>query len=199
MHNCYNSHLIKGTKTDAMSGWLLYASFYYVRRQNKVTLKLVKYAIKSFKKYMVYLGCPDYNDKEIDSYRQHVHNSVSLNDKIKIAMCVDYMRHSPLIPEELQLEVDYVRNSLSPIVLSHCVRFLCYHHLGKIVKRQQALYKLCLTVEKRKFITKSTLSDSITILGVCFEIIGDKDSAKIFYDQAFQCEEVCFFSQKQGN
>lgn len=146
---------------------------------------------------MVYLGCTDYNDKEIDSYRQHVHNSVSLNDKIKIAVVdgVDYMRHSSLIPEELQLEVDYVRNSLSPIVLSHCLRFLCYHHLGKIVKRQQALYKLCLTVEKRKFITKSTLSDSITILGVCFEIIGDKDSAKICYDQALQCEEVCFSAE----
>jgi hypothetical protein len=37
----YHKHLHDGTKADAVSGWVLYASFYYVLGQYNTTLKIV--------------------------------------------------------------------------------------------------------------------------------------------------------------
>jgi hypothetical protein len=41
----YHKHLHDGTKTDAVSGWLLYASFYYVLGQYNATLKIIDHAL----------------------------------------------------------------------------------------------------------------------------------------------------------
>jgi hypothetical protein len=41
----YHKHLHDGTKSDAVTGWLLYASFYYVLGQYKTTLKIIDHAL----------------------------------------------------------------------------------------------------------------------------------------------------------
>jgi hypothetical protein len=66
--------------------------------------------------------------------------------------------------------------------MSHCLRFLCYHHLYNIVNRQQSLRDLYLTIKEMYFIDVSTLSNSLTILGVCYEIVGDNETAYYCYD-----------------
>jgi hypothetical protein len=38
------------------------------------------------------------------------------------------------------------------------------------------------------FVSEDQLSDSLTILGVCNEIVGDRDSANYHYDAALECE-----------
>jgi hypothetical protein len=64
--------------------------------------------------------------------------------------------------------------------MSHSLRFLCYHHLYNIVNRQQSLRDLYLTIKERYFITEDRLSNSLTILGVCNEIVGAKEAADQF-------------------
>jgi hypothetical protein len=64
-----------------------------------------------------------------------------------------------------------------PADMSHCLRFLCYRHLYNIVNRQQSLRDLYLTIKERYFITEDRLSNSLTILGVCNEIVGAKEAA----------------------
>jgi hypothetical protein len=39
----YHKHLHDGIKSDAVSGWLLYASFYYVLGQYNTTLKIIDF------------------------------------------------------------------------------------------------------------------------------------------------------------
>ena len=41
----YHKHLHDGTKSDAVSGWLLYASFYYVRGQYNRTLTIIDHVL----------------------------------------------------------------------------------------------------------------------------------------------------------
>ena len=72
--------------------------------------------------------------------------------------------------------------------MSHSLRFLCYHHLYNIVNRQQSLRDLYLTIKERYFITEDRLSNSLTILGVCNEIVGAKEAAYQFSDTALQNE-----------
>ena len=93
---------------------------------------------------------------------------------------------------ELQAEVQDYHFDVPPVVMSHCLRFLCYHHLHNIVNRQQSLRDLYLKIKEKYFVSENRLSDSLTILGVCNEIVGDKKTAYYCYDIALQNEHrVC--------
>ncbi|XP_076084490.1 cyclic GMP-AMP synthase-like receptor 2 [Mytilus galloprovincialis] len=56
--------------------------------------------------------------------------------------------------------------------------------------KHQALRDLCCTVTNRNFMFSDTLSESLTILGVCFKVSCDKDTAYQWYDEALQCDGV---------
>jgi hypothetical protein len=51
------------------------------------------------------------------------------------------------------------------------------YYVYDIVNRQQSLRDLYLTINERYFVPINTLSESLTILGVCNEIVGDKNTA----------------------
>jgi hypothetical protein len=99
-----------------------------------------------------------------------------------------YVKKSTLIPHEQKPEVKDDIFEVPPVVMSHCLQFLCYHHLYNIVNRQQSLLDLYLTIKERYIVSEHMLSNSLTILGVCNEIVGDKEAAYYCYDDALKCE-----------
>ncbi|CAC5415355.1 unnamed protein product [Mytilus coruscus] len=189
IHNCYHRYLQDGIKTDAVSGWLLYASFYYVTGQYNVTLRLVHYVLSRCTPNMLLLGSNIYTDDCLNIYRQNVHSTMTLNNRMKIATldCVMYLKDSSLIPEELKLAVGDFVIFILPNVMSYFLRFLCYHHLGDIPNRRQAIRDLKLIVEDKEFMIYSPLSN-FGILGICYELSGDKNKASQCYDEAFDFE-----------
>ncbi|XP_071145078.1 uncharacterized protein [Mytilus edulis] len=119
---------------------------------------------------------------------------ININERMTLATAqhVHYVQHSQLIPEELQLEVEHSAMNILPNVMSYCLRFLCYHHLGDIPNKRQALRDLYITVKDNLIRSTNTVSNELTILGVCFEISGDKDMAYQCYEEALQCDAfVC--------
>lgn len=117
---------------------------------------------------------------------------MTLNERLTIATAqhVHYGENSSLVPEEIQLEVEcskvgglYILSN----VICHCLRFLCYHHLGDKPHRRQALRDLNITL-KAEYITVNTKCNALTILGVCFKISDDKDMAYQCYDEALHCD-----------
>ena len=137
----------------------------------------------------------NYTTDEIMYYKQNVGcSNITLSEKMRLATvnCVWYVKQSTLIPHELKPEVQDGIFYVPPVVMSHCLRFLCYHHLYNIINRQQSLRDLFLTIKKLHFISHSQLSFAFTILGVCHEIVGDKERAYHCYDGALQCPyEIC--------
>jgi hypothetical protein len=69
------------------------------------------------------------------------YKSRSVNETMRVATIHDvcYVKQSTLIPHELKPEVQDGTFTIPPVVMSHCLRFLCYHHLYNIVNRQQSL------------------------------------------------------------
>ncbi|XP_063405747.1 uncharacterized protein LOC134689711 [Mytilus trossulus] len=189
-HKRYHRHLQDGTYTDAVSGWLLYASFYYVTGQFNVVLILIDYVLSRCSSDMIILGSGNHTEGQINNYRNHVHSTMSLNDKMRIATIrpVVYLKNSSLIPGELQLEVKEQDITLPSNFMSHCLRFLCYHHLNDIFNRENSLRDLYSTVKDMNYTMPCLLSYSRTILGVCYEISGDKDAAYQCYDDALNCD-----------
>ncbi|CAC5377642.1 unnamed protein product [Mytilus coruscus] len=196
----YHRHLHYGIRTDALSGWLLYASFYYVTGQYNVTLKLTEYVLSRCKHDMVEIGYiyKSYEEEKINSYRKNVHSKITLKDRMKLATVdhVNYIRHSSLIPEELKLEMEDNDINITPFVLSYCLRFLCHHHLGDMTNRQEALHNLFLTVKNYHCLCSNEISKSKTILGVFYEISGDITNAYQCYDEALEYGEyVCLSAE----
>jgi hypothetical protein len=150
---------------------------------------------------MILLGNNNYTTDDIKYYKQNVGCSkITLNEKMRLATIgnVWYVTQSTLIPHELKPEVQDGHFTVPPVVMSHCLRFLCYHHLDNIGNRQQALRDLYLTIKERYVVTEDELSDSLTILGVCNEIVGDKKAAYHCYDAALQNEhEICRTAAKR--
>jgi hypothetical protein len=193
----YHKHLYDGTKNDAVSGWLLYASFYYVLGQYNSTLKIIDHILSRCTPDMIMLHKAHYTTNDIKYYKQNAGCSkITLNEKMRLATINDvrYVEQSTLIPHELKLEVQKKGGifDVPPVVMSHCLRFLCYHHLYDIVNKQESLSDLYLTIKEKYFISENQLSNSLTILGVCNEIVGDKEAAYYCYDTALQCDEfIC--------
>jgi hypothetical protein len=197
----YHQHLHDGTKSDAVTGWLLYASFYYALRQYNTTLKIIDHVLSRCTPDMILMGKFNYTTDDIIHYKQNVGCSNStLSEKMRLATVnnVWYVTKSTLIPRELKPEVLDGPFRVPPVVMSHCLRVLCYHHLYNIVNREHALRDLLLTIEKMHFICDSTSSDSLTILGVCYETVGDKEKAYLCYDTALQIpDEICHTAAKR--
>jgi hypothetical protein len=197
----YHKHLHDGTKSDAVSGWLIYASFYYVLGQYNTTLKIIDHVLSRCTRDMLMLHVANYTRVQTKYYKQNVGcSTITLNDKMRLATIdhVFYSRQSTLIPRELQPEVQDDDFHVPSDVMSHCLRFLCYHHLHNIVNRQQSLRDLHLTIKKGYFMSKNELSNSLTILGVCSEIVGDKETADRCFNTALQNEyEICRTAAKR--
>ena len=191
----YHKHLHDGTKSDAVTGWLLYASFYYVLGQYNTTLKIIEHVLSRCTPDMIMLDKPKYTSDNIKHYKQNVGClKITLNEKMRLATIdsVRYVEQSTLIPDELKLEVQDGDFIVPPVVMSHCLRFLCYHHLYNIDNKQQSLRDLYLTIQEGYFIFQELLSPSLTILGVCYEIAGDKKASDYYYDIALQNEyRIC--------
>ena len=148
----YHKHLHDGTKSDAVSGWLLYASFYYVLGQYNTTLKIIDHVLSRCTPDMIVLGKNNYTTDDIKYYKQHVgYSKITLNEKMRLATIgtVCYVKQSTLIPHELKPEVQDGGFIVPPVVMSHCPRFLCYHHRYNIVNRQQSLRDLYLAIKER--------------------------------------------------
>ena len=197
----YHKHLHDGTKSDAVSGWLLYASFYYVLGQYNTTLRIIDHVLSRCTPDMIMLNVTNYTTDDIKYYTQNVGCSNStLSEKMRLATIKEvwYVEQSTLIPHELKLEVQDGIFGVPPVVMSHCLRFLCYNHLYDIVNRHHSLLDLYLTLKEKYFVHESCLSDSLTILGVCHEIVGDKETAYHCYDDALKNENtICDTAAKR--
>lgn len=178
--------LQKSLKTDAVSGWLLYASFFYVLGRYEVTLCIVDYILSRCTPDMFQLGST-YCEWEEHMYEKLVSKQLYLGKKMKIATIdiVVYIKMSILIPYELRQEVMKNELLVLPDVMSYCLRFLCYHHLNEIDMRNEALYDLEMTAEGNVF--DNTKSTSFTISGICNEIAGRKTNALHWYEKSLQC------------
>ncbi|VDI63745.1 Hypothetical predicted protein [Mytilus galloprovincialis] len=185
-------HLQEGTKTDAVSGWILYASFYYVCKQYKTALKIIDYVMSRCTPDMLFLNVASYSETTKKQYKQKTSRiNMTLNEKMRLATTrnTQYETRSSLIPQELQDLVKFEGLTVPSTIMSLCLRFLSFFHLNNTESAQNALKCLQLAVENVR-ITKYR-SVSLTIVGICNELLGDNKEAEDWYDEALLDEEMC--------
>lgn len=189
----YHTHLKDSLQTNSVNGWLLYASFYYVIGQYNVTIQITDHVLSKCTPEKLQLGSLFYDNDIMNTYAQNVYETVtSLNKRIQFATVssVTFLRHSSIIPDEFRLEVEDDYFYIPFVVLSYCLKFLSYFHLGDVFKRQEALWELRSTVRERFFVKEDHQSQSLLILGVCYQLSGDIDNACQCFDETLQCVTI---------
>ncbi|XP_071125230.1 uncharacterized protein [Mytilus edulis] len=191
----YSKHLNDAVKTESVSGLLLYASFYYVTGKIATTLELIDNVLLRCTPEKILLGKCTYTKTEIKNYAQKFDcQSRKRCDRSRLGTIDDllYRQHSLLIPADLQLEVEYEGMIIPPVVMAHCLKYLCFHCLNDTRNKAQALRDLYLTVREGYFISRLSISNSLTVLGVCYELNDEKDKALHSYHKALQCgDTIC--------
>lgn len=98
---------------------------------------------------------------------------------------------STLVPEELQMEVEYMPLCVPPTTCTHCLRFLC-HYTSNLHNRRESrdsLRDLQITVTKSYRIHDSTAKAwSFVCHGIAFQRYGDDKSAQKAFHQASELE-----------
>ncbi|CAC5426224.1 unnamed protein product [Mytilus coruscus] len=178
------SSLLQNTHHDAVSGWLMLASFFYGTKQYYIALGILQYSLSKCSSEKLYHGMDV-------SYTQHKLLNMKLLKNMSFAqlckfMLVNVLDLISLRPREIPDEGEGIYN-IPPVVYSHFLRFLCHYHLKNTSKYLDSINDLQTTIEEHYFTGNSYETYvSYNTLGLTFELSGDKKSAKRAYKQALK-------------
>lgn len=185
------STLVQNIYHDSVTGWLKLASFFYKTKQFKIALVIIRYSLlkctpEKLYPHMKKSGFP-HDQLNIRVFRKM--NFV----KLWKYLLVDYVVLYPdcmLTLEELEIEVSPSKSCIlkvPSIVYAHFLCFLCHNHLNDARRCQESLLLLQTTIEENYLLsTNITIGVSYNILGITFELIGDKGAAKQAFIQSIR-------------
>ena len=187
------SYLLYNLHHDSVSGWLMLASFYYRMKHYNTALHIVSYAVSKCTSEKVYY--PDnLSSEQYALIKTKTMQRISITRVLKLLLVrfVVFIPQSTLIPEELELEVAHFPSSLTPVVYSHFLSFLCHYHLNNVTQYNSAFADLQLTISEDYFILSNIdRSNSYNCLGVAYALIGNHEMAEISFLQAIELDTTC--------
>ncbi|XP_076070766.1 uncharacterized protein LOC143042367 [Mytilus galloprovincialis] len=183
--------LLQSIHHDAVSGWLMLASFFYQSKQYSNVLSVLGFSLSKFtpEKLTRSMNMSDIHCRLLTLKSFQKKSIVRLWKK----MLVDFIRFkkkSLLIPNELQMENENGHYIVSSIVYAYFLQFLCHYHLNNVRQCQDCINTLHLVIAENYMIEKdaSAKSRAYTILGIALQLSGDYEAAR----QAFMHSlEIC--------
>jgi tetratricopeptide (TPR) repeat protein len=186
------SYLAQNIHHDAVSGWLMLASFYYKMKQYNTALYIINYALSKCtpEKVCYQENVTDWQYELIKTRTVQSLDIANISKLLRVS-CVIFTPHSTLIPEELELEVVNNIHILPPVVYSHFLLFLCHFHINNVNQCYNSLRDLQLTISEDYFIV-STIdrSNSYNCLGVAYQLIGLRALAERAFRQAIEIDPI---------
>ncbi|CAC5414220.1 unnamed protein product [Mytilus coruscus] len=184
----YISILLLAIRHDAVSGWLLLASYFYGTKQYNTALEILQYSLSKCTPEKMY------RKKKLSRVHHELLNleivrkmSIIHMLKLMVIDIVSFTEISKLIPHELQMELEIVAPfgepyNVPPVVCAHFLFFLCHYHLNNVEQYRNSLQDLQLTIQENYFIDDVILeSVSYNILGISFQLVGDLELARQAY------------------
>ena len=186
-HLCY---LTQNIHHDAVSGWLMLASFYYKIKQYNTALYITSYALSKCTPGKVY-NQDNLTEWQYELIKKRTVQSLGIVNILKLlrVRLVRFTPQSTLIPEELELEVVNNLHFLPPVAYSHFLQFLCHVHLHNVNQCYNSLRDLQLTISEDYFIScEMDRSNSYNCLGVAYQRIGKRALAERAFRQAIEID-----------
>lgn len=177
--NACISTLLLTTRHDALSGWLLLASFYHKTKQYNSVLRIIQYALSkcSSRKPPLFARFSNifYELSNLDFSKKI---TVAQLRKLMLLGFVTFSANSVLIPDELQMEEDADEWMILPILYALFLQFLSHFHLKNTKQYRDSFRNLQLTIQNH-FQVSTFLMQALhyKILGISFHLIQDTESA----------------------
>ena len=176
---CISTCLLS-THHDAVSGWLMTASFFYKTRQYKIALEILHYSLRKCSPKKLYHEI-DLSDIHYELISLHMFKQMSIVQLTKLLLVkeVRLIKNSYFTPDEFKIADNTKHYRIPPVVYIHSLRFLCHYHLNNIIQCRHSLIDLQITIDKELFISNvAQKAESLHILGIIFQLVGDKKSAR---------------------
>ncbi|CAG2198959.1 unnamed protein product [Mytilus edulis] len=185
-------HLVIGFNSDAVSGLLKLASFFYVHKNYGASLTVITYALQKYTDEKIYTR-PFKQEIRFNPIQKHVLNLMKkekLHTMIKTLAIFPFTfeLESPLIPQELHLDVTRTPTSFYPLSFAHFLTFLCSYHLHDISSCRQSLQRLkhdhwTLSSGGTVVFEPESLNTMI-FWGLCYQLMGETYLARETFREA---------------
>ncbi|XP_060063717.1 uncharacterized protein LOC132544161 [Ylistrum balloti] len=162
-------------------GLLTLATYHYTTGNYKKTLEMCAHMISSFKMYVDFGSCFEKQDKYEYLFCGRGYTLLQKCKEVFVT-CITFLQdHGQFCPSQIRLDVGkYCPNGsmmrIPPLPYAVFLSFLCYHELGDTRTRNTALIELQ-TVKYDQEQGGSTHYVVHNLLGICFEMVGDKRRA----------------------
>ena len=189
-------HLLNACSGDASCGFILLASFYYVQGHYYTALEILNTTLQKLTPAVLQSRQAEYTQDQKERYTNSVCGlGLSLEAKMKVAMInnIVLLDNSSIVPVEFQPEVDHCRPLyvMPPVAYAHSIMFLCFHHLCDDANTIKSLRRLEEVVIGKYYVLDRHFSNALTLLGACYEVIGDISNAKRCYLKALDNPPNC--------
>ncbi|CAG2215842.1 unnamed protein product [Mytilus edulis] len=193
------SHLMIGLNSDAVSGLLKLASFFYVQKNYIASLTVITYTLHKYTDEEIYIYAHSCNHAvRCNHMQKHVTNLMK-NEKLNTTMKSLYFRpvgsvwNLSLVPQELLLDVTSRPASFHPVSFSHFLSFLCYYRLHDITSCIQSLQQLKhfqKTLADCEFNVRcNDFVNTVIFCGIGHQLLGDEFSARHAYKEAARLDK----------
>ncbi|XP_052077031.1 uncharacterized protein LOC127715051 [Mytilus californianus] len=184
------STLLFNTRHDAVSGWLMLASFFYKRKQYNTALHILQYSLLKCSPEKLHQFM-QFSDIHYELFNLHLFSNMACVQVCKYLL-LGFVFIKNLQPDELHMLEEYF---LPPTVYAHFLRLLCYYNLKNSRQCWNSLCDLQLAIEDNYFISNPVLKSTFyNILGIGVHLLGDIETAI----QAFVYSIELFPDQKNN-
>ncbi|XP_071147877.1 uncharacterized protein [Mytilus edulis] len=182
------STLLTNVYHDAVSGWLMVASFFYKTKQYRKALHVIRYSISKCTFNKLFFGMT-LSDIHYQSLKMLSFNKTSVAYLLKI-LFVDLIylkKNSTLTPEELLMEGCNNKYYFPSTAYAYFLSVLCHYHLNDVRQCQDSIRGLKLVIGERYLMAdvRST-AEAYTLLGIALQLFGDKESARQAFLQSLE-------------
>ncbi|VDI53549.1 Hypothetical predicted protein [Mytilus galloprovincialis] len=174
------SSLLGSLRRDAVSGWLLLASFFYNIKCYHSAIYILQYSLFKLTPEK-FQRCMKLSQVHNELLNLSIFKKMKIGKLMKFKMVdhVFYEEQSWLLPDELQIEGTMQNYRISPVVYAHFLRLLCNYRLKNTRQCRDYLLNLQTVIEENYFIiTSFDKAVSYNLLGKVFQLIGDTVSAE---------------------
>ncbi|VDI23864.1 Hypothetical predicted protein [Mytilus galloprovincialis] len=185
-------HLLIGTNSDAVGGWMMLASFFYVHKNYLLSLDIISYALRKCtdeKLYPLQIGLDEDQKNLLRLLKRTELCTLSKSFTVKY---LKFNKNSPICPQELQLNRIEQAIPFHPTIFANFLSFLCYYHLPEIKSYKQSLFQLQQTIMQHLTSNRcNSLSGSIllTCLGIAYQMIGKAYQARQYFELTVLLDE----------
>ncbi|XP_052097561.1 uncharacterized protein LOC127732552 [Mytilus californianus] len=174
------STVIDNIYHDAVSGWLMIATFFYKTKQYSKALYIVSYSLSKCTPeklcYVMSLSDIHYQLLKLQTFQE---KSLVCLLKTLVVDDVLFEKNSTLIPDELQMKQLNQICVFSSTAYAYFLNFLCYYHLNDVRQCQDSIQGLQLVIDEGYLLRfKIFRAGAYNLLGIALQLLGDKESAR---------------------